>query len=62
MTYPELLDVLDELELTLWDKKVWDMAMQTKNPIEAYNEARAGLDSEPSPDIESLSNKDWLRA
>jgi len=56
------MNILEELETSLWDGKLWDMAMKTPNPVESYMESRGGLDNEPPPDIDSLPNKDWLRA
>lgn len=48
--------------MALWDDRIWSLALKTDKPTEVYNESVREMDSEPQPSIDSLPNKDWLRA
>jgi len=62
LTYPEVESILEEIETSLWDNRLWDMSLKTDKPIANYQESQATLEAEPDTPIDSLPNRDWLRA
>lgn len=65
MTHGEVVNLLDEVQDSLWDDRRWILAMQAKNPVDAYNKMIAEkLMQQDSVNIDDLTPQEraWLRA
>jgi hypothetical protein len=57
--------VLIEIDASLWDRRSWDLALKSDNPVENYEEARKRrkeLEQTPTVDELPQERRDWLRA